>query len=371
MKFSCEKALLQSAISIASRTVSPKSTISALEGILIEATSRLKLTGYNLETGITTELAAEISEMGSVVLSSRLFGEIVRKLPDDMVTISVDEKLLVNIRCGVATFNIMGISADDFPEIPEVDRKNTVSLSRQSLRSMISQTIFSVSENESRPVHTGCLFDVEESLLTVVAVDGFRLALRKEPVENESKTGFSFVVPGAALKEVEKICGDSEDSVKITLGSRHILFEIGESTLVCRLLEGDFLDYKKAVPRQNEIVLSVSGRALCDSVDRVSLIISEKFKSPVRCNFDDGVVTLTSNTAMGNAYDQCTISGDGKGLEIGFNNRYLLEALKAAPEDKLKIELNTSVSPAVIVPEEGEENFLYMVLPVRLKANES
>jgi len=205
---------------------------------------------------------------------------------------------------------------------------------------------------------------------SMVAVDGFRLAFRREKLEKLEGGAFSFVCPGSALSEVKSICGDTEDLVTVTLGKRHILFEIGDTQLICRRLEGEFLDYKNAIPRKNPIQIVAETKALIESIDRVSVVISDKLKSPVRCLFDHDKVMLSAKTGNGEAKDVCHVSGDGDKLEIGFNNRYLMEALRYAPADKVKIELNTGVSPAIIVPVEGEENFLYMVLPVRLKSAE-
>jgi len=368
MKFSCEKALLLSAVATASRTVAVKSSIPALEGILIEAGSALRLTGYNLETGIRTTVPAEISQSGSLVLSARLFGEIVRKLPDDTVYFSA-KNYMVNIKCGLSEFNILGTDPEEFPELPSVDQQNMVSIAQNVLRSMISQTLFAVSDNESRPIHTGSLFEVEREQLTIVSVDGYRLALRHEPTQGrQGEDFFSFVVPGAALSEVEKICS-GEDSISVVQGARHVLFQTGATILVCRRLEGEFLNYKNAIPRNNTIKITGDTKALLSSIERVSLIISDKLKSPLRCVFQDGVLLITTKTGIGDAADQCPIQGDGQDLEIGFNNKYLMDALKAAPAERLRLEFTSGVAPCLILPAEGEENFVYMVLPVRLKAN--
>lgn len=367
MKFSCEKALLYAAVATASRAVAPKSSIPAMEGILIEAGSLLRLTGYNLETGIQATVPAEITEKGSLVLSARLFSEIVRKMPDDILTFS-SNGYNVNIKCGLSEFNILGTDPEEFPELPGVDQQNMLTLTQPVLRSMIGQTLFAVSDNESRPVHTGSLFDVDGTSLTVVSVDGYRLALRREVVEEKrGMDQFSFVVPGSALSEVEKICS-GEDNVTITQGARHIMFQAGDIMLVCRRLEGEFLPYKNAIPRNNNIIVQADSRTLLACLDRVSLIISEKLKSPLRCVFGDGMLSVSTKTGIGDAADQCPITGDGQGLEIGFNNKYLMDAIKAAPADKLRLEFTSGVAPCVILPAEGEEKFIYMVLPVRLKA---
>lgn len=370
MKFSCEKALLQNAINITSRAVAQKSSIPALEGLLLHADADLTMSGYNMQTGIRTKVSADVTESGDMVLNARLFGDIIRKMPDDVVTFSSNEKQVVHLSCGDADFDILGLSAADYPELPEVEDDFSVSIQQKILRAMIEETSFAVSTNESRPVHTGALFEINDKGLTMVAVDGFRLAMRREPLEKIEGGAFSFVAPGGALNEVEKICEENEDLAAVTLGKRHILFEVGDTELICRRLEGEFLDYKNAIPRKNPTVVVADTKALIESIDRVSVVISDKLKSPVRCVFDHDKVFLSAKTGNGEAKDVCRITGDGGNLEIGFNNRYLMEALRYAPADTVKIELNTGVSPAIIVPTEGEENFLYMVLPVRLKSAE-
>ena len=370
MKFSCEKVLLQNAINVTSRAVAQKSSIPALEGLLLHVDDHLTVSGYNMQTGIRTKVSADIVETGDIVLNARLFGDIIRRMPDDIVTVTADDKQMVHLCCGDADFDILGLSAADYPDLPEVEDEYSVSIQQKTLRAMIEEVAFAVSTNESRPVHTGALFEISDKGLTMVAVDGFRLAVRREPLEKIDGGAFSFVAPGAALNEVKSICGDVEDLASITLGKRHIQFEVGDTDLICRRLEGEFLDYKNAIPRKNPISLIADTKSLIQSIDRVSVVISDKLKSPVRCLFDHDKVMLSAKTGNGEAKDVCRLSGDGNGLEIGFNNRYLMEALRYAPADTVKIELNTGVSPAIIVPVEGEENFLYMVLPVRLKSAE-
>ncbi len=372
MKFSCEKALLQSAVTTAGRVVASKSSILALEGVLVEAEENgLRISGYNLETGIVTKVEANVTRQGAIVLSARLFGEIIRKLPDDVVSVESDGNA-VHISCGPTSFDIMGSSAEEFPELPTVDDGNGLLVTQGNMRAMISRVIFAVSDNESRPIHTGALFEVSGDELTMVAVDGYRLALRREKIVGKSgAAGFSFVVPGAALNEVDKICADSDEVVSITEGARHITFEMGSTLLVARRLEGEFLNYRQTIPQNNSISLEAATSDLQVSIDRASLIINDKLKSPLRCRFEDGVLSITSRTAIGSAFDSCPIVGDGRGLEIGFNNRFLMDAVKAAPADRVRLELNTSTSPCLILPVVGaEDNFLYMVLPVRLKAGE-
>ena len=368
IKFSCEKVLLQSAISVASRAVAAKSSIPALEGLLLHVGEALTVSGYNMQTGIRTTVPAEVSGQGDIVLNARLFGDIIRRMPDDVVVFTADDKLTVHVSCGDADFDITGLSAADYPELPVVEDEYALSIQQKVLREMIDQTAFAVSTNEARPVHTGALFEVTDMGLNVVAVDGFRLAFRREPIERIQGGAFSFVAPGSALNEVKNICGDTEDLATVILGKRHLLFEIGATELICRRLEGEFLDYRRAIPRNNPITVIAETKDLTRSIDRVSVVISDKLKSPVRCRFEHDKIYLSAKTGNGEAKDVCPVAGDGEGLEIGFNNRYLMEALRYAPADTVRIELNTGVTPAIIVPTEGEENFLYMVLPVRLKS---
>ncbi len=370
MKFTCEKAILVSAISIASRTVAQKSAIAALEGIHVKAGMKLHLSGYNLETGITVSIPADIETTGECIFPARLFFDIIRKLPDETVSISVSEGYQVSIQCGISSFTIAATSAEDYPELPDVEYENYISLPQKELKAMISGTIFSVSENQARPIHTGCLFEVSGDEITCVAVDGYRLAMRSYRPETPLERTMKFVVPSAALKEVEKILGDTDEEVRFTLGSKHISFEIGEATLVCRLLEGEFLDWRRVVPTGNPIKLVADVGSLTSSIERVGLIISEKLKSPVRCKFGQDSADFQTMTAIGSAHDVCPVAGDGQDLEIGFNCRYLLEALRAVPSQEVTLELSNGLSPIVLTPCSEQEHYSYMVLPVRLKAGE-
>lgn len=370
MKFTCEKALLVSAISVASRTVAPKSAIPSLEGLLVKAGVKVMLTGYNLETGITVGVPADIAEPGECIMPARLFFDIIRKLPDDEVTVSVDESFRVSIRGGISSFTITAMTAEDYPELPDVESEKGIPVPQRELREMISGTIFSASENMARPIHTGCLFEIADESVTVVAVDGYRLALRRYIPEQPLERTVKFVAPAAALKEVEKILDDTDDPAVIYLGTKHILFTIGNATLVCRILEGEFLDWRRVLPQNNPIKVAANVREVTDSIERVSLVISEKIKSPVRCTFGHNTADFRTTSTIGEAHDMCSTAGDGKDLEIGFNSRYLLDALRAVPTPEVSLELINGLSPIVLNPCDGSGKFSYMVLPVRLKAGE-
>ena len=367
MRFTCEKSMLVTGLNITGRTVAQKSALSAIEGILCRAADRLSLTGYNMETAITYQIEAEVSDIGECILPAKLFGDIVRRLPEGPVTVVVDENYKVSIRAGYASFTISAEPADDYPELPDVGTGRSICIPQTALKELISGTIFAVSENQGRPIHTGVKFEVEDDTVSAIAVDGFRLARRTYHTETATGRNLSFVVPSQGLKEVEKILTDAEENVAFTLGSKHILYQIGDATLICRLLEGDFLDWRRVVPTNCPVKLVANVSDLASSIERVGLIVSEKYKSPVRCVFSDQVLLLKTNTTIGAAEDRCSIAGDGKELEIGFNVRYLADALRAVPSEEVVLELTNGLSPIVLTPVDEKQDFAYMVLPVRIK----
>lgn len=368
MRFTCEKNMLVTGLNIAGRTVAQKSSLSVLEGILCKAGFGITLTGYNMETAITYEIDAEVSDPGECILPAKLFGDIIRRLPEGPVTVVVDENFKVSIRSGYASFTISAESSEDYPELPDVNDGRPVKLPQNQLKELINGTIFAVSENQGRPIHTGVKFEVTDTSITTIAVDGFRLARRTYHPEDGTGRDMNFVVPSGSLKEVEKILTDCDEDAAFTLGRKHILFQVGKATLVCRLLEGEFLDWRRVVPTNCPIALIAHVSDLYSSVERVGLIVSEKYKSPVRCVFGNQELQMKTNTTIGVAEDRCSFAGDGKELEIGFNVRYLLDALKAVPSEEVTLELTNGLSPIVLTPADDKHDFSYMVLPVRIKS---
>ncbi|MBR6596173.1 MAG: DNA polymerase III subunit beta [Oscillospiraceae bacterium] len=359
--------MLVTGLNIAGRTVAQKSSLSVIEGILCKAGHGLSLTGYNMETAITYDIEADVADPGQCILPAKLFGDIIRRLPEGPVTVVVDDSFKVSIRAGYASFTISAESAEDYPELPDVNSGRPIQIPQNKLKELIGGTIFAVSENQGRPIHTGVKFEVTDDSITAIAVDGFRLARRTYHPQEPTARTLSFVVPAPGLKEVEKIVTDCEDMASFTLGTKHILFQIGNATLVCRLLEGEFLDWRRVVPTNCPIKLVAHVSDLASSVERVGLIVSEKYKSPVRCVFSHNELLMRTSTTIGAAEDKCAIAGDGKELEIGFNVRYLADALKVIPSEEVTLELTNGLSPIVLTPVEDKYDFAYMVLPVRIK----
>ena len=256
MKISCLRSDLQTAISNVSRAVSSKSTIPALEGVLVKAYGdKLNISGYNLEIGITTDIEATIKEEGEIVISARLFFDIVRNLPEEILTIETDDRLVIYIQCGAADYKITGMSSVEYPDLPAFEQTDGITLSSKTLREMIRQTVYAVSENTAKPIYTGSLYEIENSVLTIVAIDGYRMAVRRENVTSDSET--SFIVPGKTQLEILKLLSDDEEPVDIIIGQRHITFKVKNYRVISRLIEGIFIDYKTTIPSvaKTEVVI--------------------------------------------------------------------------------------------------------------------
>ena len=365
MKILCEKQSLVDAVNNVGRAVAAKSALPALEGILLRAYgSSLFLAGYDMELGITTTIEAKVTEPGEIVLSSKLFTEIIRKLPGEDVVIQSNEKFNTLIQSGASEFTIMGFSGDDYPELPTINDGASVNVAQKTLRSMIRQTLFAVAQSDTRPVHTGVKFELEGGRLRLIAVDGSRLAMRTETIKSDEL--MNFVVPGKTLSEVLKLLDDIDEPLYLTVGKRHIILEIGGYSVFSRLLDGEFLQYQKAIPVKTDTIVRVNTREMMDAVDRASLVINDRLKSPLICRFKENTISVSCITALGSASDSITARIDGQQEEMGFNSRYLLEALRNTESDEIKIELSGAQAPMKIVPIVGED-FLFLVLPVRLK----
>ena len=365
MKLICETQKLSEICSNVQRAVSTKSSIPAIEGILLEAGENvLTLTGYDLEVGMITSMEARVEEAGSIILNAKILCDILRSLPNEMVSIEADERLTCRIKSGDAEFSLIGIPAADYPELPSVESGFPIVLQSEVLRDMIRKTIFATAENDVKVVHTGVRFEIGSNQIRLVAVDGFRLAMRNEEIDYDGEEKI-FVAPKKALGEVVKLTG-GEETIALNVGKRFIVFEIGSYRIVSRLLEGEFLNYRAAISGKVTGTVRVNTRLLIQSIERTSLIITDRTKSPIRCVFDEDMIRISSTTALGTAHDRVPCKSEGEHMEIGFNNRYLLDALRVCDADEVLVKIGSPILPILIVPTEGED-FLFLVLPVRLK----
>ena len=369
MLFHCEKSILLSAVNTAARAVALRSAQPALECLLLCAQdATLRVTGYNLEIGIQADAPIDIEKQGSILAPTKILQDILRKLPDQTVSISADDQLLITIRCGLTEFNLTGLPPIDYPQMPEIDRERAFTLKQNTLCDMLSRVTYALSDNESRIVNTGALFDLAAGTLHIVALDGYRLALRRCRADHGGED-LHFIVPGVALRELEKILAqDTESEITLVLGRRHIQFVMENTTLVSRLLEGEFLNYKKAIPEQHKYQIFVNTRELQTAVERVSLLIHEKIRSPVRLTFQNDSINLFCQTALGRGNDCCQSKGDGENLVIGFNNKYLVDALRTVEDEEIILGLSGDLNPCVIYPIEGDA-YVNMVLPTRLRSD--
>ena len=366
MNIVCDKALLSSAIDGVSKAVTLRSSIPALEGILLKAEGfQLTLTGYDLEMGITTTIEANVRQAGEIVLSAKLLGDMVRRLPSGEVSIYTNESGNATIKGGVAEFDILAMSASDYPDLPTPGADHTLTIKTGMLRGMIEKTLYAVSQDDKKPAHTGELFAIEEDKLTVVALDGYRLAIVERPVQAEKH--IRIIIPAKTLTEVNKLLGDDEDDVRISANRRFVVFNSGNYTILSRLIEGEFLNYANVIPNGCKTRVVLETRDFIDTIERASLIITERLKNPLRILFDaSGKVTVRCQTNLGKVVDEFAAQVEGDPVEIGFNNRYLLDALRNARCEKVVMELSGPLSPVKILPEEGSD-FIYLVLPVRFK----
>ena len=371
MKFVCETALLSSAVSNVQRAVTSKSSLATLEGILIRTNgNEIILSGYDLEIAMKTKIPADVLIEGCTVINAKMLSEILRKLPFDRVTIEINDNNKALITSGTSEFNIIALDANEYPELPSLEDESEVKIPADMLRSMISQTLFAVSTLDDRPIYKGILFDIIDGVIRLVSADGCRLAIRKEEID--CNKDIKFIVPAKALQEVLKLIDeDMETDIIINVGKRHISFEIGDFVMISRLLEGEFLNYNSnsIIPEGDDTVVITETREFLNLIERISLVISDRLKSPIRCTFKDGQVYMRCSTIMGKASDLLDCEMSGVEQEIGFNSRFFAEALRSVDTDKIKIVMNGAQRPIKILPLEGD-NFLFIVVPVIMKAEQ-
>ena len=365
MKFSCTKQSLQEAISAAGRAVASKRTIPALEGLLVNADETLQITGFNLELGITCAVEADVTETGVAVFNAATFTDIVQKLPNDMVFIEVDEDYRISVRCGIARFSLAAMPSDEFPELPVVEDGQSLTIPSETLRSMINQTVFSVSVLDTKPVLTGVLFDVAGDTLRAVASDSSRLAVREETIPTDHIDNVSFIVPSAALREVEKLLKKDDSDVELRISKKHMTVVNGASTLVTRLLEGQFIKYDHFLAFAHANCVTVDREAFSESVGRMDVKNSDRIKNSIRCGFGEGIIRFNYVSSRVTGYDECGYEGECEPIEIGLSNKFVSDALHVIEDEKIHLCFNSPSSPFVIKPVEGSK-YQYIIAPVRL-----
>lgn len=367
MKLICSKSNLLHGVNIVSKAVPTRTTMAILECILIDASANeIKLTANDMELGIETKIEGEIAERGVIALDAKIFSEIVRKLPDSDVTIETDASFKTTITCEKAKFNIVGKSGDDFSYIPYIERNEPIVMSQFTLKEVIRQTIFSIADNDNNKLMTGELFEIEENDLKVVSLDGHRISIRNIELKN-NYSHKKVVVPGKTLQEVSKILpGSAEDEVSIFLTDNHIVFEFENTTVVSRLIEGEYFKIEQMLSSDYETKVKINKRELLDCIDRATLLVKEGDKKPIIMNITDGTMELKINSFIGSMNEDIDITKEGKDILIGFNPKFFIDALRVIDEEEVSLYMVNPKAPCFIKDDEGK--FIYLILPVNFNA---
>lgn len=363
MKLICSKANLLHGVNIVMKAVPSKTTMSILECILVDAsTNEIKFTANDMELGIETKVEGEIIEKGIIALDAKIFSEIVRKLPDNDVVIETDENYKTLITCEKAKFTIIGKSGDDFSYLPMIEKSSSISISQFTLKEVIRQTIFSIADNDNNKMMTGELFEINENELKVVSLDGHRISIRKiELKENYPHT--KVIVPGKTLNEISKILsGEAEAMVSIFFTDKHILFEFDNTTVVSRLIEGEYFKIDQMLSNDYATKVKINKRELLSCIDRATLLVKEGDKKPIIINVTDGCMELKINSVVGSMNETIDIVKDGKDILIGFNPKFLIDALRVIDDEDINIYLVNPKAPCFIRDEESK--YVYLILPV-------
>ncbi|NFF60843.1 DNA polymerase III subunit beta [Clostridium botulinum] len=364
MKFTCAKNKLQEAISIAQKAVTGKSPMPILQGIHLSAkNNELTLIGSDIDLSIETKIQAEVQEEGSIVVDSKIFGEIIRKLPNSSIHINTTENNSIEIVCEKSKFDLIHMDAEEFPNLPSINENIIFSIPEKVLKNMIKGTIFAIAQDETRPILTGILFEVRDKRLNLVALDGYRLALRSNLIDNENT--ISAVIPGKTFNEVSKILSEDEKNVNITFTPNHILFNLGETKIISRLLEGEFIKYNSIIPEEYKLKVNAKRAELLNCIERASLMGKDGNTNLVKFDIKNDNLVITSNSQLGRVREELNIILQGDELQIAFNSKYLIDVLKILEDDEIVMEFDSSVSPCVIKSKENN-TYTYLVLPVRL-----
>lgn len=368
MHIQCRQDILLNSINDVLKACSTKTTLPILECILLQSSdNKLTLVGNNIELGIESNMEAEVIEEGSIALEAKIFSEIIRKMSGEIIEISSDNNFMTNIVSGKSKFQIAGQSGKDFPALPSVEKRYSCTINQLTLKDVIRQTIFSVAQDETRPILTGEMLQIRDNKLNMVSVDGYRISYRETPLSIENGN-IEVVIPGKTLGEVGKILSaEEEDEVTIYFEEKHVLFDLGNSKVVSRLLEGEFLKYEQVFSSDYETKILVDKRNFLMSIERAALISREGKKNPIKIEIDGDKMIITSNTELGTAREELDVELEGKELVIAFNPKYLIDALKTIDDDEVYIQFISSLTPCIIKPKEGD-HYKYLILPIRVNA---
>jgi DNA polymerase-3 subunit beta len=363
MKLICSKSNLLHGVNIVSKAVPTRTTMAILECILIDASANeIKLMANDMELGIETKVEGEIAERGVIALDAKIFSDIVRKLPDNDVTIETDDSFKTVISCEKAKFNIIGKSGDDFSYIPYIEKNESIVISQFSLKEIVRQTIFSIADNDNNKLMTGELFEIEDNRLKVVSLDGHRISIRYMELKN-SYEHKKVVVPGKTLNEISKIIpGNVDEDVVIYFSNNHVVFDFDSTTVVSRLIEGEYFKIDQMLSSDYETKIKINKKELLDCIDRSTLLVKEGDKKPIIMNVTDDSMELKINSFIGSMNEDIDIEKEGKDIMIGFNPKFFIDALRVIDEETVNLYMVNPKAPCFIKDDEGK--FIYLILPV-------
>lgn len=367
MKIVCTKSNLVKGVSIVSKAVPSKTTMSILECVLIDATTDIiRLTANDMELGIQTDIEGEIIERGMIAIDAKFFSEIVRKLPDSDVIIETDESLQTTIVCEKAKFNISGKPGDEFSYLPIIEKEESIEVSQFTLKEVIRQTIFSIADSDSNKLMTGELFEIKNNMLRVVSLDGHRISIRKIALDADV-TDKKLVVPGKTLIEISKILsGEAESKVNISYTSNHIVFEFDNTVVVSRLLEGEYFKIDQMLSSDYDTKVRINKKELLNCIDRATLLVKEGDKKPIIISIGDEIMELKIKSQIGSMNEEIMINKEGKDLLIGFNPKFLIDALRVIDDEEVTLYLMNAKAPCFI--KDDNETYIYLILPVNFNA---
>lgn len=369
MKFTCEKDDLVKCISVVQRAMPSRSTLSSLEGIYLEAADGMvNMRCSDMILTIDSHIQAAVERQGAIVMPGRLFSDLIRKLPGGQVCVDMDDAgTSVKISCGKAKMTLQGMHSSEYPDMDEAPKAKPLDIRQGDLKEMIGRTLFAVASDETKPILTGELIEISDGKFTVVALDGYRLAMRTQPLDGDVDDT-SFVVPSKSLSEMAKLFEDDDSPARILIGGSNAVVDMGDTRISTRLLEGEYIKYKTIIPGERATRIRVDKTLLAESAERASLLAREGKNNLIKVNIDEETMAISANSEMGDVFEEIPIYMEGNQIRIAFNARYLTDVLHAIPDGEILMDFITNLSPCVVRPVEGD-GFLYLVLPVRVYDN--
>ena len=366
MKIICNQKKLSNKISIVQKAINNKTTLELLKGISLKAKdNKLILTGYDLEIGIESFIDVEIIEEGEIVVNAKLFGDIVRKLPQEFINIETDNTNNISISSGNSNFKIKGESTKDYPQLPEIDDKYSIEIEQDTFRQMIRETVFATSQDQTKPILMGELLEISSDEASLVAIDGYRLAAKTIKLSDNNINNVEVVIPAKSLIDIASLLNEEDKKVQLSFDDKNIIVNTKETRIISRLLDGNFINYSALLPKEYNTKIKANTRELLNSIERASLLSQANKNNLIKMIIRDNILIITSNSENGEVYEEVSIQLEGDYLDIAFNSRYMMDGLKAIESKNIFLEFTSNINPCILKPE-NDDKYIYLLLPVRI-----